>query len=214
MVAVTLCSLHCVADETTPNDTVYFYDTWQQMLFQEPMGYIVNPPLAAISPYEIYFDSGDPELDELMEKEHLAMTLGDSIWLISSHALKKSFKGDVKNLNGYVPVFFNEKVAYLTANSLTLKDVLFGSYTQDGEFSYKADFYYIDFINREVRKVTHSYLSELLEDYHNLQMRYEGMKDYKKQYIIEDYFYKFVDQATQDILRPYILDLVESDPIK
>jgi hypothetical protein len=56
--------------------------------------------------------------------------------------------------------------------------------------------------------VTHSYLSELLSEYHDLQMRYEGMKDYKKREIIEDYFYKFIDRATEDIMRPYILDLV------
>ena len=212
MLVVTLCSLHSAAEET-PNDTVYFYDTWQQMLYMEPMGMAVNPPLYAITPYEVYFDSGDIELDQLMEKQHLAISIGDSIWLISSHILKEHFKGDVKNLSGFVPVFFNEKVAYLTYNSVSLKDILFGNYYQEDENRYRMDFYYIDFINRVVKKVTPSYLSELLEDYHNLQMRYEGMKDYKKQHIIQDYFYKFVDQATQDFMRPYILDLVESDSL-
>ena len=60
-----------------------------------------------------------------------------------------------------------------------------------------------------MRKVNHSYLSELLEDYHDLQMRYEGMKDYKKQYIIEDYFFKYIDRATGDVMHPYILELVD-----
>ena len=71
------------------------------------------------------------------------------------------------------------------------------------------DFYYIDFINRVVKKVTPSYLSELLEDYHNLQMRYEGMKDYKKREIIEDYFLKYIDRASSDVMRPDILDIVD-----
>ena len=64
-------------------------------------------------------------------------------------------------------------------------------------------------MNRRVIKITPESLSELLEDYHDLQMRYEGMKNHKKHEIIEDYFYKYIDRATEDILRPYIIDLVD-----
>ena len=39
-------------------------------------------------------------------------------------------------------------------------------------------------------------------------MRFEGMKNNKRNEIIEDYFYKFVDRASDDIMRPYIIDLV------
>ena len=60
-----------------------------------------------------------------------------------------------------------------------------------------------------MRRVNSDYLSELLEDYHDLQMRYEGMKDYKKDYIIEDYFFKYIDRASEDFMHPNILDLVE-----
>ncbi len=35
------------------------------------------------------------------------------------------------------------------------------------------------------------------------------MKDYKKSEIIEDYFLKFIERASNDIMRPYILDLVK-----
>ena len=129
---------------------------------------------------------------------------------MSSQYLKKNFKGDAKSLEGFVPVYFNEKTAFLTFQSMSLRDILFGKSLNDEETKYTVEFYYIDFVKREVRKVTPSYLSELLEDYHDLQMRYEGMKDYKKQYIIQDYFYKYVDRATRDFMRPYILDLVEN----
>ena len=56
------------------------------------------------------------------------------------------------------------------------------------------NYYYIDFINRKVIKVTPEALVDLLEDYHDLQMRYEGMKDYRKRYMIQEYFFKFVDR--------------------
>lgn len=210
MAVAAMCSLHCYADEATPNDTVYFYDTWQQLFDHEPMGFSVTPPLYALTPYEVYFDTGDYDLDEMMLRNHLAMSLGDSIMLMSSQYLKKNFKGDAKSLEGFVPVYFNEKTAFLTFQSMSLRDILFGKSLNDEETKYTVEFYYIDFVKREVKKVTPSYLSELLEDYHDLQMRYEGMKDYKKQYIIQDYFYKYVDRATRDFMRPYILDLVEN----
>ena len=73
----------------------------------------------------------------------------------------------------------------------------------------KLEYYYIDFVNREVLRVTPKVLSDLLEDYHDLQMRYEGMKDYKKSEIIEDYFFKYIDRAVNDVMRPSVLDLME-----
>ena len=106
MAVAAMCSLHSYADETTPNDTVYFYDTWQPLFDYEPMGFSVTPPLYALTPYEVYFDTGDYDLDEMMLRNHLAMSLGDSIMLMSSQYLKKNFKGDAKNLEGFVPYHF------------------------------------------------------------------------------------------------------------
>ena len=62
-------------------------------------------------------------------------------------------------------------------------------------------------MKKKVQKVTPEVLSNLLESYHDLQMRYEGMKNYNKREIIHDYFYKYVDRATEDFMRPFILDL-------
>ena len=208
IVAMTLFSLHSAADESMPNDTVYFYNSWQQMLDLEPMAYFVNPSLYAVMPHEIYFDTGDQGLDRMIEEEHLAISVGDSIWLASTTFLKQHFKGDTKNLSGFVPVFFNDKVAYLVAQGpISVKDVLFGS--SDEVEQYSVDYYYIDFQNRKIKRITSEYLSELLEDYHDLQMRYEGMKDYKKRYIIEDYFFKYIDRATNDFMHPNILDVAD-----
>jgi hypothetical protein len=109
-------------------------------------------------------------------------------------------------------VFFNDKVAYLTfvgyGENLSFTQMMFGTLDDPVEYEEIVDLYYIDFFNRKVLKVTPVVLSGLLEPYHDLQMRYEGMKDYKKRSIIRDYFYKFVDRATQDVMRPFILDLV------
>jgi len=208
LVLIAITSLHAVA-ETEPHDTVYFYDSWQQMLYLEADAYVVDPYIEALTPYEVYVETGSENVNDMIRDKHIGVSLGDSIWLINSNYLKKEFKGDVSKLNGFIPVFFNEKVAYITyTGKMSLKDLFFGP-TEEEAYNYSVDYYYIDFINKKVLKLTPGNLSALLEDYHNLQMRYEGMKDYKKREIIEDYFYKYVDRATQDVMRPYILDLAK-----
>ena len=197
------------AAQTEQLDTIYFYRTWAEMLNLEPSAYIVNPFIDVYSNCEIYIETGDEETNKLIENDYIAFSRGDSIWLLNSNYLKKNFKGDVRAHQGFVPVYFNDKTAFITSyGPVSVKEVLFGN-SDDGTTMSNLDYYYIDFVTSTVHRVTHEYLSQLLEDYHNLQMRYEGMKDYKKRYIIEDYFFKYIDRATGDFMHPYILDLVE-----
>ena len=201
---MTMASLHATAAEE-PRDTLYFYDTWEQMLYLEPVAMIINPFYDAYSPWELIIDTGDEQINEALMKEHIAFSIGDSLWHISSDYLRNNFSGDASYFNGFVSLFFNEKTAFvINSAQLSVKDVLFGRAEDD----YSFDYFNLDFLNHKVKRVTSGYLSELLEDYHDLQMRYEGMKDYKKFYIIEDYYFKYIDRATQDFMRPYIVDLV------
>ena len=206
-----MCSLHCAADDTAPKDTVYFYDTWQQMLDNDPVEELINPEINCYSNYEIYVISSNERTNLRIQKQHIALSLGDSIWLINSNFINRYFHTDEDEFMGYIPVFFNEKLAYLTYHaSMSTKDLLFGlSVGDNGEILYDVDYFYLDFANRKVNRVTPKYLSELLEEYHDLQMRYEGMKDYKKKPIIEEFFLKYIDRATNDFLHPYIIDLLK-----
>ena len=210
VIAAVMSSFNALAVEA-PHDTIYFYKTWEQMLTQQPDAYLEDPFIEMDTPYSIYLFTADKPTDKLIRKEYIAATMGDSIWLINSEYLKKSFGGDADKLNGYIPVFFNDKVAFMTyvgyGQNLSVTQKLFGTLDDEIDYSKIVDIYYIDFLNHTVLKVTPSALSGLLERYHDLQMRYEGMKDYKKREIIHDYFYKFVDRVTEDIMRPYILDL-------
>ena len=208
LVAIATVSLLASA-QSAPRDTIYLYKSWEQMLNMDPQGMVLDPIIDAYTPYEIYIETGNDVTDKNIETDYMAVSQGD-VWLINIRFLKDNFGGELKGLDGYIPIFFNEKVAFLTGNApIKVKDIFFRD--SEGEGPYSLAFYYIDFLNHQIKRVTHKYLSELLEDYHDLQMRYEGMKDYKKDYIIEDYFYQYVDRATQDFMRPYIIDLVETD---
>lgn len=209
MVLTGVSMLASAQTEPVPYDTVCFYQTWRQMLYFEPLAYIVNPVIYEDAPCEYYVETGINKVNKLIEDEYIAFSVGDSLYFINSNYLKKTFGGDVRVHEGYVPLYFNDKVAFIISyGPLTVKDVLFGNTGEEGMTSRNIDYYYIDFLKNRVERVTHTYLSVLLEDYHDLKMRYEGMKDYKKDYIIEDYFFKYIDRATDDFMHPYILDLV------
>ena len=190
-----------------PHDTVYFYNTWEQLLIDSPATMYVDPWIDPITPYEVIIETPNEKYNDDIWNKHIAAVLGDSIWLINSEYLQREFKGDAKNLNAYVPFYFNDKVAFAVTDAIpSVKELLLGL-PEDAPIG--VEYYYIDFRNRKVLRVTPEVLSRLLEDYHDLQMRYEGMKDYKKRPVIEDFFFQFVDRATEDLMRPFILDLTD-----
>ena len=204
LMVLAMTSIQAVAlTSEMPHDTIYFYNTWEQMFNEEPVIALVDPWIETITPYDVVITTDDSRISERV----VAATLGDSIWLINTHYLRQNFGGDAKKLSDFVPLYFNEKVAFVVSDAaMSVKDILFGP---SEDYYPEGDYFYIDFQNRKVLKVTPTVLSALLEDYHDLQMRYEGMKDYKKRHIIEDYFFKYVDRATQDFMRPTILELVD-----
>ena len=59
-----------------------------------------------------------------------------------------------------------------------------------------------------VSETTGEMIKEHISGCDDCRKRYEGMKDYKKRNIIEDYFFKFLKRASGDVMHPDILDLV------
>ena len=207
MLLLAVSAVHCYADDQNePIDTAYFFNSWEQMLDFEPIAMLINPYIQAPSPFVVYMGSDDDEVNRVLsEKGFIAASIGESVWLANSDYIKQEFDGDVSSFVSFVPLFFNSKIAYITFPvELSLKEAFFAP-----EDEYAVGYFYIDFKNRKVKKVTHKYLSELLEDYHDLKMRYEGMKDYKKREIIEYFFLQYVDRVTEDFMRNDITDYVE-----
>jgi len=198
------CSLHCAADECIERDTVYFYNSWEQMMQAVPDTMIIDLAIDYFSPFELYFESSDKKANKRIKKEYIAATLGDSTWLINSNYLREYFKGDSKNLHGYVPVFFSKKVAYAVAEEY--------SYAELGDIAFNVVStynYYIDFKRHKVIKVNEKTLGNLLADYHDLRMRYESMSNSNKSAIINDFSLQFVDRAADDPMRPDITEFID-----
>ena len=192
------------------NDTVYFYDSWQHMLEKQPAMMFAYPDAEVYSIEEIYIRADLDSINDIIENLYIALSVGDSIWLINSDYLKRNFKVDYNNIQRYNPLFFTNKAAFMcTYAPVTLQELIDGE-IDDGQET--VAYYYIDFMNRKVERVTHKYMSRLLEDYHDLKMRYEGMKDFKKPYVIEDYLFMYIDRASEDFMRPSIPELITATP--
>lgn len=207
LILLAMASLIAVAQEE-PHDTVYFFENWYQVFDNEPAAMLADFDIYAYS-YAFEFETYNKVLNERIKRQYIAAIVNDDLWLINSHYLYDNFDVDLRYLNHYVPLFFNDKIAY----TISVASVSFKGPIEEGDNLNSIDYYFIDFLNRKVQRVSPSVLSGLLEDYHDLQMRYEGMKDYRKRAIIEDYFFKYIERATQDVMRPYILDLVDYDPL-
>lgn len=208
VLTLAMCSLHSIGEEV-PVDTVYFYKSWNQMLNNQPEAFCLNPAFKVLSSYEVDFITDDNEVDRMIKENYIAISDGGSNWLLNSEYLRKNFKGDVGDVHGFAPVYFNDKTAFVVTNApLSVKDVLLGN-DAEGLTLRQGAYYYIDFAHLEVKRVTHKYLGKLLENYNDLQMRFEGMKDNKDQSIMEDFFFKYIDHATEDIMMPYIVDLMD-----
>ena len=222
VIILTMVSLQALAVEE-PHDTVYFYNSWEQMFCQEPVGMLVDPFIEAHSPFQIYFLIDDEKMNYVIESKHVFAALGDSIVFINSKYLKECFDGDVNLLYGYIPLMFNDKVAYFRYGGHPYRDSSDEyHYFSEGKYCYTLPnigeliqiswyYYNIDFEQHKVLKVNHTVLSALLKDYHDLQMRYEGMKDYKKNDIIEYFYLQYIDRVNQDDFKPYIVDLEASE---
>ena len=203
LILLATASLTAVAQEE-PHDTVYFYTTWTQIFDMAPETMVVDPAIDVYSPFELYVETGDKKANKRIKNEYIAASLGDSTWLVNSNYLKENFKGDSKDLYGYVPLFFSEKVAYAVAEEY--------SYAELGDIAFNVVStynYYIDFKRHKVIKVNEKTLGNLLADYHDLRMRYESMSNSNKSAIINDFFLQFVDRATDDPMRPDITEFID-----
>lgn len=201
MIAVfTVIALHAMAVDE-PHDTVYFFDSWERIMADQPEAIFVDPYISIIPPYyyDWYFSMSDRRMNRLIRDRFVAASLEDK-WLISRKYLVKNFGWHSGEPGSYVPFYFNDKVAYVDYEHPVFDNL-------------ERNFYYIDFKDRKMRKVTASLLSELLEEwgYLDLKMRFEGSKDFKKPEIVGYYFFQFIDRATYDPAYPSILDIMRAE---
>ena len=218
LLAMTTLAIGMTAQEySARHDSVWVYNSWEAILDQWPDTLIVNPEISVWTPYDIEFETRSKATNEMLKHQTVAVAGGDTTWLVNTQWLKdQGYKGDIKKMEDYAPLFFNAKVAFIqcvptrTSSGMALLGALLGDpelFSED-PWENPADFFWIDFDNKRVDKIDHKKLSELLSVYPDLQRRFEQMRDYKKRYIIQSFFIDFIKRAERDPSYPYIYDLL------
>lgn len=196
------------------HDTVYVYESWESIFDQTPDAMLLNPMIDYYTPFIIDFNLPNEENNKTLHNETVALTVGDSIWLVNTTWLQQNFKGECKKMDFWAPLYFSAKIAFIewkTYRASTGMSIL-GALLGDETLFYpdpddtEGDLYMIDFNQAEVYKIDHKRLSQLLEPYHDLKVRYEGMKDYKKRYMIKYFFMQYVNRLNDDPSVPYLID--------
>lgn len=205
------CVFALVGGKASAQDAVMVYNSWEAIFDQQSDTIIFNPHIEAYTPCTIEIIGENKDTRNILDNA-VAVALGDSIWLINSNWLKKNFSGDCKKMDLWVPLFFSAKVAFVQwtkydANvGMSLLGALFGDedlFDKDYEATI-PELYLINFEDQVVEEIDHKVLSRLLSDYPDLQRRYEGMKDYKKTYMINTFFLDYIDRLNADPNVPYL----------
>lgn len=194
-------------------DTLYVYNSWRSVFFTGPDTVAINPNIEIYSPFNIKFKPTEKDskpLRKMIEKQSLVVSIGDSVWMINSHFIKDSLRGEYNYIfENYVPLYFNEQMAfvqflpteisYLPIEIKNFEGVQAGvgrdGIFNAGEYGYVAvPHFYIDLRHRTITLIDHDFLLTLLEEFPDLRRRYEMMQDQHEFYMINQFFWDYVDR--------------------
>lgn len=207
------------------NDTVMVYNSWNAIFEGVADTVLINPEFVIRSPYDFEFQSnvkGDKVTKKMLKEKTVAVAVGDTLWLINTDYLKHHFKGDTKPLKRYAPMYFSGKIVFVQhlVTSLSFgQQVLaglagglvgLGLFEEVEDVTRPAPFYMLDFGGKMVYKVDSELLHELLEDYPDLQRRYEQMRDWRETYMINEFFLDYVNRLDDDPSYPWLENLDEA----
>ena len=112
-------------DEGT--DTLMVYNSWHSVYYKGRDTVAINPNVEIYSPFQYKFKPTEKDhkpLSKMIEKQSVAVAIGDSVWLVNSKYLKDSLQGGYnKYFHDYLPLYFSEKIAffqYLVAQTLNI----------------------------------------------------------------------------------------------
>ena len=194
-------------DSVEAIDTVYIYNNWNGIINNKPVTAFSGPIAYSNNELEIEIYTTNREAQLICDFQAIAICLGDSAWYLNSYYLDNHFDCDYRNFNNYVSLLFTGKIAliqywedYPEENYLRMMPTAHGGQVMESVPFHRgnAKFYYIDFINKAVRKVDYKLMTGLLANYPELQRRYLGMKKYKTSEVIDFFLQKYIDKLNDD----------------
>lgn len=204
------------ATAETRHDTVQIYNSWQAIFSHNPDTVAINPRIKANSPFDFKIEPEDKAMRKMMRELTVAVTVGDTLWLISSDWIKRNFHGDCGAFSRFMPLYFSNKIAFVqfrrnraTVGGYMLNGLVTGLTGMDmgvgmgdGYNGRPPKFYLLDFASRQVRKVDKKLLLELLERYPDMKRGYQWGKHADETYMVNEYFMLYAERLSQDAMSP------------
>ncbi len=207
-------------------DTLMVYNSWRSLYYTGPDTVAVNPNIEVYSPFHFKFkptEKSNKVLKKMIEKTSPVVAIGDTVWLVNSRFLADSLAGPYNRyLDDYLPLYFNNKILFFQFIPTDI-DYLYteidnfeglDTYVGVGRSSvleYNGGYsvadvahFVIDLSNREVFLVDKTYLLYLLDFYPDMKRRFEMMHDQNEFYLINEFFWDFVDRISSDPSYPEI----------
>ncbi len=185
------------------HDSLYVYLSWEAVWAGDADTVVLDPDATVYTPYDIEFRCDKKSLNNLIKKDAVAVSLGDTLWMVNSRWLKKNdFEGS-RRMRNYVPLYISPKIAFVHWAGVSIPDFFYHD-VDLSEFMEDSNLYIIAFDLKRMVLVNQKQLSFMLEEYPDLKIRYESLKSYKEQETITDYFLQYVDRINAD---PLVLPL-------
>lgn len=206
------------------SDSLMVYNSWRSLYYTGPDTVAVNPNVDVYSPFHYKFkptEKSNKQLKKMIEKTSPVVAIGDTVWFVNARFLRDSLNGAYNRLlEDYLPLYFNDKIIffqfiptdisylYTEIDSFEGLDTYAGVgrssvLEYDGGIADVAHFV-VDLENKTVFLVDKTYLLYLLDFYPDMKRRFEMMQDQNEFYLINEFFWDFVDRISRDPYYPQI----------
>ena len=206
------------------SDSLMVYNSWRSLYYTGPDTVAVNPNVDVYSPFHYKFkptEKSNKQLKKMIEKTSPVVAIGDTVWFVNARFMRDSLAGAYNRfLEDYLPLYFNDKIIffqfiptdisylYTEIDSFEGLDTYAGvgrsSVLEYGGGIVDVSHFVVDLENKTVFLVDKTYLLYLLDFYPDMKRRFEMMQDQNEFYLINEFFWDFVDRISRDPYYPQI----------
>lgn len=207
-------------------DTLMVYNSWRSVYYTGYDTVAVNPNVEIYSPFHYKFkptEKSNKQLKKMIEKQAPVVAIGDSVWFVNSRYLRDSLAGPYSRyLEDYLPLYFNDKIIFFQFIPTEISYLLIEIDSFEGLESYAGvgscsvleydggnsitdvAHFVIDLKNKTLFLVDKNYLLYLLDFYPDMKRRFEMMHDQNEFYLINEFFWDFVNRISSDPAYPEV----------
>ena len=100
-------------DTVSAIDTVYIYTNWKSIVNHDPVAAYSGPIVYLNNELETEIFTSDPESQQVVDNQAIAVCVGDTLWLANTNYLNQAFNNKCEWFLNYMPLYFTEKIAFV-----------------------------------------------------------------------------------------------------